>query len=507
MQPKGWINLFFWIVLASSSANLFCIKKVDAAKAANTDLSITEDDLVSTIPSLGVAWVLAQLCQERGQKASRQEVHKTIFSKGSGGESQRKEGFSSNYCGSSAYFASVYTKTPSLYSQTPPDQTPPPPPEQNLTPPPPPQPAPAPPSAPPPQPAPAPPSAPPPQPAPAPPSAPPPEPSVPNNPPQLESQPADFPNPLSPPLEERLQVPEIDNAQRLQRLLQRLQENKQPPQGEASYGELGTLLVRERPLEQQQPPPRPEPQPRPIGNLQAHVGYFHTNNIFSSKINPVEDGLIYSGLTLASAPLPLGSKTYLNASINGNLIRYINQSKYNYNQLRFNVGVYQQLSPRMYGEIGWSNQQLFYARNSSNFDAGDRFLNENSFRLSLGRRDPLTPRLMLDSFYEFRLSLTDPPSKEENRDRVIHSVWISLNYYLKQSLQVGLDYQFGFSDFTRRQREDLYHRLYGHLSYGISNYTNLSLEGGVSIGGSTDRNIDFDGWFFSVNYNLELGRF
>jgi hypothetical protein len=304
-----------------------------------------------------------------------------------------------------------------------------------------------------------------------------------------------------------LQVPEIDNAQRLQRLLQRLQENKQPPPTQDSYGELGKLVVREQQLEQQQPPQPPEPQPRPIGYLQANVGYFHTNNIFSSKVDPVEDGLIYSGLTLASAPLALGSRTYLNGSINGNLIRYVNQSKYNYNQLRFNVGVYQQLSPRMYGEIGWSNQQLFYARNGSNFDAGDRFLNENSFRLSLGRRDPLTPRLMLDSFYELRLSLTDPPSKQENRDRVIHSVWISLNYYLKQSLQVGLNYQFGLSDFTRRDREDQYHRLYGHFTYGISNYTNLSLQGGATIGGSTDRNIDFDGWFFSVNYNLELGRF
>ncbi|NEQ26760.1 MAG: hypothetical protein F6K28_48585 [Microcoleus sp. SIO2G3] len=475
---------------------MFCIKKVDAAKAANTDLSITEDELVSTIPSFGVAWVLAQLCQERGQKASRQELHKTIFGKGTRRESQHKESFSSNYCGSSAYFASTYPKTPSLYSQTPPDQPPPPPPEQNPVPPPPPPPeqniTPAPP----------------PQPAPAPPSAPPPELFVPNNPPQLEGQPGDFPNPLSPPLEERLQVPESDNAQRFQRLLQRLQQNKQPPQDEASYGELGKLVLREeQPLEQQQPPPRPQPQPKPIGNLQAHVGYFHTNNIFSSKVNPIEDGLIYSGLTLASAPLALGSKTYLNASINGNLIRYINQSKYNYNQLRFNVGVYQQLSPRMYGEIGWSNQQLFYARNGTNFDAGDRFLNENSFRLSLGRRDPLTPKLMLDSFYELRLSLTDPPSKQENRDRFIHSVWISLNYYLQQSLQVGLDYQFGLSDFTRRQREDLYHRLYGHLTYGISNDTNLSLQGGFTIGGSTDRNIDFDGWFFSVHYNLELGRF
>ncbi|NMG22833.1 hypothetical protein DP116_26720 [Brasilonema bromeliae SPC951] len=322
--------------------------------------------------------------------------------------------------------------------------------------------------------------------------------------PQLEGQPADFLQPSSPAIEQRLQLPEIDYAQRLKRLSQLLQEKKQAST-EVSDSELGIIRARPtKPLEPQKPPKRPE---RSIGYLQAHVGYFHTNNIFSSTVAPIEDGLIYSGLTLASMPIRLGNRTFLNGSIDGNLMRYINQSKYNYNQVRFNVGIFQQFSSQMYGEIGWSNQQLFYARNGTNFDAGQRFLNEDSFRLSLGRRDPLTSKLMLDSFYELRLSLTDPPSQQDNRDRLIHTAWVSLNYYLEPSLQIGLDYQFGLSDFTRRQREDIYHRLYGHFTYGLSNYTNLSVQGGVTLGSSTDRNIDVDGWFFSINYNLELGRF
>jgi hypothetical protein len=305
-----------------------------------------------------------------------------------------------------------------------------------------------------------------------------------------------------------LQSPEIDYAQRLQKLRQLLQEKKQAST-QVRDPELGILKVQPiiKPSQPQQPPKRPQAQPRSIGYLQAHVGYFQTDNIFSSKVNPIEDGLIYSGLTLASMPIPLGNKTFLNGSIDGSLMRYIDQSKYNYNQVRFNVSIFQQLSPQMYGEIGWNNQKLFYARNGTNFAAGDLFLNEDSFHLSLGRRDSLTSKLMLDSFYELRFSLTDPPSKQDNRDRIIHTVWVSLNYYLERSLQIGLDYQFGLSDFTQRDREDVYHRLYGHLTYGISNYTNLSLQGGLTLGGSTDRYINVDGWFFSINYNLELGRF
>ncbi|MEH1966001.1 hypothetical protein [Nostoc sp.] len=327
-----------------------------------------------------------------------------------------------------------------------------------------------------------------------------------NDPPQLESQPSNLPTSPSDSKEELLNAPEINYSQRLERLIQLLRSPKQPPESDSDR-ELG-LRVRLRPLEQQLPPIEQPivPKFQPIGYLQGRIGYFQTNNIFSSNDSPIEDGLIISGLTLASAYFPLTSKTYLNASIDGNLIRYINQSQYHYNQVRFNLSLYQQLSQRMFGEISWSNQQLFYANNSdrpNSFKAGDRFLNENSLQLALGRRDPLTSRLTLDSLYEFSVDFADPLS----RNRIINSFWVSLNYYLQKPLQVGIDYQGNFSDFTQRDREDEFHRLFGHLNYQISDTTNLNVQAGVSLGSSTVENIDFDGWFFSVNYSLQLGRF
>ena len=110
------------------------------------------------------------------------------------------------------------------------------------------------------------------------------------------------------------------------------------------------------------------------------VGYFHTSNIFSSRNNPVDDGLIFSGLSLAAAPFKIAPKTFLNGSIDGNIIRYSENSEFDYNQIRFNLGIYRQLTSKMYGEIGWNNQQLFYSRDSDsfNFSSGDKFLIENS---------------------------------------------------------------------------------------------------------------------------------
>ncbi len=342
-----------------------------------------------------------------------------------------------------------------------------------------------------------------------------------NEPPQLEGQPNDFPAPTPAQIEQRLEDPQADYAKRLERLLQILKEKKQASNN-LTDEELGTIIAKpESPTEEleglivkpveQQPPAKTAtvsqpPALKPVGYLFGRVSYFQTNNLFSSDIDPIQDGLIFSGITLASAPLPLGSKTYLSGSIDGNIIRYINQGEFNYNQFRLNLDLYHQLTQRMYGEIGWSNQQLFYAKNSDRyqFAAGDRFLDENSFHLSLGRRDQLTPKLMLDSYYEFRFNLPEAPQK---RDRINNSLWVSLSYYLLQSLNVGLDYQFNLSNFTKRDRQDFYHRLFSHLNYRVSDISSVSLQGGVTVGDSTDNTINFDGWFFSLNYNWELGRF
>ena len=293
--------------------------------------------------------------------------------------------------------------------------------------------------------------------------------------------------------------------------MQLIEDNKQK-QKQSLNSELGTIIVEEVPMpappDLKQPPPIEKPVGRfkPVGYLLGRVGYFHTSNIFSSRTNAIDDGLIFTGLTLAAAPFKIAPKTYLNGSIDGNIIRYSDQSEFSYNQLRFNLGIYQQLTNRMYGEIGWNNQQLFYAQDSDrfNFSSGDKFLNENSFRVSVGRRDPLGPKLNLDSLYELRLSLTSPPEK---RNRMINYIWLSLNYYLQKSLRVGIDYQFNLSNFLERSREDQYHRLSGKLKYGISELSSINLQSGFTLGGSTDSNIDFDGWFFSINYSWDFGQF
>lgn len=258
--------------------------------------------------------------------------------------------------------------------------------------------------------------------------------------------------------------------------------------------ELGTLRVRESELV----PPNIEvksPRFQPIAHLLAHVGYFQTNNVFSG-VNPVNDGLVSPGLTVWAAPA-LGPKTQMLLAIDGSLIRYVEQSQSNYNQLRFRAGIRQRLTPRMYGEIGWNNQQLFWA------SVGDRFLNENSIRLALQRRDQLTERLRLDSFYEFRLNNANPDS----RSRTINFLSVSLSYYIQRNLRVGLDYQFSLSDFTQREREDQYHRLLGRLTYTLSGDSQISVQAGASLGGSSNPNIDFDNFFFSINYAVEVGEF
>jgi hypothetical protein len=434
MRLKKWNNLFFCILLASSSATWCCIR-VDAAKSVNTDVWHSKN-LARTQVNY------QQLCQKLQQKAINSLCK----------QPSESHPLDSQIPLNLAQQTLQTTQAPNQTKESEDIQ------KQN-------------------------------------------------DPPQLESQPNNLPTSPSDSKDQLLDAaPEINQSQRLERLIQLLLPPKQPSQSESDR-ELG-LQVRLLPLEQQPLPPAQQPvvKFKSVGYLRGRVGYFQTNNIFSSDDNPIEDGLIISGLTLASAYLPLGSKTYLNGSIDGNLIRYLNQSQYHYNQVRFNLSIYQQLSRRMYGEISWSNQQLFYANNSDRLDsfkAGDRFLNEHSLQLSLGRRDPLTPKLTLDSFYELSVNFADPQS----RNRIVNYFWVSLNYKLQEPLQVGINYQMNLSDFTQRDREDQFHRLFGHLNYRISDTSNMNVQAGVSLGSSNAENINFNGWFFSINYSLQLGRF
>ncbi len=264
-------------------------------------------------------------------------------------------------------------------------------------------------------------------------------------------------------------------------------ELEQPASEEGEDPELGNLRLREI-----EAPPAPR---QPSVYLLGHAGYLRSNNIFSGT-DPVDDGLLRSGLTLLAAP-SLGPRTSLFASVNGNVIRYEEQSEFDYDELRLNLGVRQQIGSRNYGEVGWNNRQLFTQ------DGGDRFLNEHSGYLELGRRDSLTEQLTLDTFYQFRLSFADP----NNRSQAINSVGASLSYNPNPSLQAALDYQFALATFTERDRQDEYHQLIARLTYTMSPNSRLYVFGGHSFGASSDRNIDFDGLIFGVGLNVNFTLF
>ncbi|MBW4490973.1 MAG: hypothetical protein KME12_24680 [Trichocoleus desertorum ATA4-8-CV12] len=272
--------------------------------------------------------------------------------------------------------------------------------------------------------------------------------------------------------------PELGNL-RLQESLESREEQLDP--------ELGTLRIRQQPVQAS--------RSQPTVYLQGRVDFFQSNNIFSG-VEPINDSLIRTGLSLWAAPA-IGPKTYFIGSINGNLIKYATQDDFDYNELRIGASIYQQLTPKMYGEVGLSNQQLFTA------GGGDRFLNDNSIRLGLGRRDSLGRAVTLDSFYQLRYSFADP----SDRSRVINTLGASLNYNPTVKVQTGVDYQYVLSSFTEQGREDNYHQLLARLSYDWSRNSRITVFGGFGFGNSSNRNINFDSSIVGVSLSVNLPLF
>ena len=251
--------------------------------------------------------------------------------------------------------------------------------------------------------------------------------------------------------------------------------------------ELGNIRLRQQPAQASR-------RQRTV-YLQGRVDFFQSDNIFSS-VDPIDDSLIRTGLSLWAAPA-IGPKTYLIGSISGNLIKYANQDDFDYNEVRVGASIYQQLTPKMYGEVGLSNQQLFTA------GGGDRFLNDNSIRLGLGRRDSLGRAVTLDSFYQLRYSFADP----SDRSRIVNTLGASLNYNATTKLQTGLDYQYVLSSFTEQGREDNYHQLLARVSYDWSRNSRITVFGGFGFGNSSNRNVDFDSSILGVSLSVNLPLF
>jgi hypothetical protein len=239
--------------------------------------------------------------------------------------------------------------------------------------------------------------------------------------------------------------------------------------------------------------------PAPVMYLIPRLDIFRSNNILSG-LRPIEDGLIRPALSLLILPA-LGSGTYLNASAEGALHQYFSLTQFDYSELKLKAGIFQRLSPSMSAEMGWTNQQFFISSNQIfGLSAGTRFLNEHSIRLELSRQDRLAKNLSLNSFYQFRVSFTEP----RNNSRIINVLFLSLNYSLNSRVQLGLDYQFASANFTVQPRTDLYHQVLGRISYSAFRTAQISLYGGITTGSSTESAINFNSVLLGISVSLSL---
>lgn len=263
--------------------------------------------------------------------------------------------------------------------------------------------------------------------------------------------------------------------------------NPERPNPELIDPELGDLLLR---------PVAPPRSSSPVVFAIANVGYFRSDNILLDDVDPVEDGVFRTGLTLYARP-EIADDTLLTAAVSGSLARYGELSRLDYNDLRMQVGLRHYFSNQLYASLGWSHRQLFDAED------GDRLLEDHSARLLVSWQENLADNLAFNSTYQARLSFADP----SRRSRFSQALGATLRYALDPDLSVGLDYQLTLTDFTERDRNDVSHQLVAELLYDLSSTTRLLVYGGFSAGNSSADGVDFEGSIVGVGLSVSLPLF
>jgi hypothetical protein len=270
--------------------------------------------------------------------------------------------------------------------------------------------------------------------------------------------------------------------------------------------ELGILRIQEQPVVPETPS---QTTPR-IGFFTARLAAASSDNILLA-VNDVGgltgDEFLRPGVSLAFYP-PLGPQTFLIGNIDMGLQRYTTESDFNYDDLRFRIGVRQGLFPRTYGQLMFTYQQLFRP-GPPRF----RFFENAAFSFTLGRRDPLTDQLTLNSYYQIQLNDTESrpalgsPTDFDRFDRITQYLGGSLNYTINPKWRTGISYQVTFSDYTGQERYDTFHQLIGQLTYRITPDVRMSVYGGWSFGRSSEPRIRFDDTLFGITVDATVTLF
>jgi hypothetical protein len=240
----------------------------------------------------------------------------------------------------------------------------------------------------------------------------------------------------------------------------------------------------------------PPPPPRPFLFVSAYVAASSSDNVFLVE-DPVQgrfgDNFIRPGISIVAFPA-LGPQTNLLASIETNLLRYEEQSASSYDEIRLRAAIRHRFTDRVYGQIGFSSQMLF----DEGYD--DQFFTNNGIEVTIGRRDPLTPQLTLDTFYQGQAFFSDP----NEFSNVLNSVGAYLGYRFAPRWDTGIGYRFTISDFTQQSRHETYQRITGQLRYSITPSVRVSLFGGLSYGRSSEARITFDDTFFGISFDATI---
>lgn len=261
-----------------------------------------------------------------------------------------------------------------------------------------------------------------------------------------------------------------------------------------SDSELGLLRIRpnnpnnEVPVEVE-----PEPTRQTTVFLTGRSNVYGGNNLFRTP-NPIDDRIYQAGVGVFAFPR-LSDGTNLVLSAEANLARYEDLSVVDYNELQFQAGIRKRLSQRSYGQLNWRFQEL-------STPGSDAFFTANYVELLLSRRDILTNRIWLDTYYQARFSHSDP--KEFSRFSQIATG--SLNYGFSRQTRASLLYQLFLDDYTEVVRFDTYHQLLAQISHDLSSSTRISLFTGFRFGDSTLSTINFDDTIYgaSINFNVPL---
>ncbi len=271
--------------------------------------------------------------------------------------------------------------------------------------------------------------------------------------------------------------------------------------------DLGILRIRAQPEIPAQVPQPPRPK---IGFLTARLAIANSNNILFA----VNDGAGLTGDTFLRPSLgfalypSLGPRTVFIGTADLGLQRYVSQSALNYDDLRFRVGVRQGLTPRSYGQLMFTYQELFRPGGNRS-----RFFKNTAVGLTLSRRDPITPQLVLDSYYLVQFngaqSRTETFSGPVTNDfsRLLQSAGGYLGYDITPQLQAGLSYQLNLIDYTAQDRYDAFQQMLGQVVYRLSPTVRLSVYGGVSFGRSSEPRVWFNDTFFGATIDATIPLF